>query len=116
VAKPFCEVADSECARQAKADSGVARCCIPLQLTGAREIDEGVVERVYGSGHAHIELPPTGILEHGVGVRPLIPLTGPGFETTNRGDPVMQWPKLQCYNASMKNVVSSGNGGSKPWK
>jgi hypothetical protein len=84
VAKSFCEVAGSDCARQAKADSGDARCSIAHQLTGAQGIDEGAAETVYGSGDDHIELPPTGILEHGVEDRPLILLAGFSFETADR--------------------------------
>jgi hypothetical protein len=46
-------------------------------LDGAQETDEGAIETVYGPGHDHIELSATGVLEHGVEARPLVPALCP---------------------------------------
>ena len=45
MAKPFCEVAGSECARQAKADSAVARCSIADQWWSERLQGVGTVRQ-----------------------------------------------------------------------
>ena len=45
-------------------------------LDHAQEIDKGVAEAVNGPSHDHVELPPTGALEHGVEARPLVPALG----------------------------------------
>jgi hypothetical protein len=42
----------------------------------AQEIDKGAAEAVNGPSHDHVELPPTGALEHDVEARPLVPALG----------------------------------------